>query len=116
MTKPRMRFSSKIVIASVCAILGYTITMFALEWENIAHNTNVQMPTDFTVSWFAFWTVEIVCLASIRRNKIKNKYEYDDPDRMKSSSELNQKNSTVSNSPQHMVDVTTITNEEQEES
>lgn len=81
MTKPKMRFSSKIVVASVCAIIGYTITMFALEWENIAHNTNVQMPTDFTVSWFAFWTVELVCLASIRRNKIKNKYEYDDPDR-----------------------------------
>lgn len=112
--KSKMRFSSKIVIASVCAIIGYTITMFALEWENIAHNTNVQMPTDFTVSWFAFWTVEIVCLASIRRNKIKNKYEYDDPDRMRSSSELNQTSSAVGGNPQHMVEVTTI--EEQEES
>lgn len=76
--KPRFKFASKIVVVSVIAILAYTIAVFLLEYANIEHMTNIQLPTDLTVSWYAFWTVELVCLASIRKSKIKNKYE--DPD------------------------------------
>lgn len=86
--RPVLRFSSKIVIASVCAVVGYTVAMFMLEYENIAHGTNIQLPADMTVSWYAFWTVELVCLASIRKSKLKNKYEYDDPDRMLGATEF----------------------------
>lgn len=74
----RVRFSSKIVIASVAAVVAYTVAIFCLEWANMEHLTNIQVPSDLTVSWYAFWTVEIVMLASIRKTKIKNKYERDD--------------------------------------
>ena len=79
--KPRFRFSSKIVVASVSAVLFYTIFIFFLELLNVKYGTNIQIPSELTAAWYAFWTVELVCLASIRKTKIKNKYEYDDPDR-----------------------------------
>jgi len=66
-----MRFSTKMVISAVIAIVGYTAALFAVEVNNPA----AQIPDALTVAWFAFWTVEIVSLASIRRSKIKNKYE-----------------------------------------
>lgn len=86
--KSKVRFSSKIVVASVSAVLFYTIFIFCLELLNIKYGTNIQVPVDLTAAWYAFWTVELVCLASIRKTKIKNKYEYDDPDREKSMSEI----------------------------
>lgn len=86
--KSRVRFSSKIVIASVSAVLFYTIFIFFLELLNIKYGTNIQVPVDLTAAWYTFWTVELVCLASIRKAKIKNKYEYDDPDREKGMSEI----------------------------
>ena len=86
--KPRLRFSSKIVVASVSAVLFYTCFIFFLELLNIKYGTNIQVPVDLTAAWYAFWTVELVCLASIRKTKIKNKYEYDDVDREMSSIDL----------------------------
>ena len=75
--RKRLKFSSKVVIASVAAVVLYTIAIFCLEWANIEHLTNIQVPNELTVSWYAFWTVEIVMLASIEKSKIKNKYERD---------------------------------------
>lgn len=72
-----LRFSSKVVIASVAAVVLYTVAIFCLEWANVENLTNVQVPNELTVSWYAFWTVEIVMLASIKKSKIKNKYEYE---------------------------------------
>ena len=86
--KPKIRFSSKIVIASVSAVLFYTIFIFFLELLNVKYGTNIQVPVDLTAAWYTFWTVELVCLASIRKTKIKNKYEYDDVDRQMSSIDL----------------------------
>lgn len=73
-------FSSKIVVASVIAIVAFTVGIFLLEFTNIENLSNVQMPSELIVSWYAFWTVEIVMLASITKSKIKNKYEKDDDD------------------------------------
>lgn len=73
--KEDSHFSNKIVIASVCAIVLFTACIFFLELLNIVSMTNVQIPTELIVSWYAFWTVEIVMLASIKKSKIKNKYE-----------------------------------------
>lgn len=79
--QPRFKFASKIVVASVCAVVFYTLFVFYLQLRNLETGMNVQVPTDITALWFAFWTVELVCLASIRKTKIKNKYEYEDQDR-----------------------------------
>jgi len=57
-------FSKKIVIAAVIAVLGYTIASFALGFHDSA----------LTASWFAFWTVELVSLAAIKKDKVKSKY------------------------------------------
>lgn len=86
--RPRFRFSSKIVVASVSAVIFYTCFIFFLELLNVKYGTNIQIPSELTAAWYAFWTVELVCLASIRKTKIKNKYEYDDPDRQMSSIDL----------------------------
>lgn len=73
-SKESKHFSNKIVIASVAAIVLFTGAIFFIELMNIVEHTSVQPPTELIVSWFAFWTVEIVMLASIKKSKIKNKY------------------------------------------
>ena len=77
-TPKKDHFSTKVVIVSVAAVVVYTIAVFMLEWANIEHLTNVYVPSELTVSWYSFWTVELVMLASIKKSKIKNKYERDD--------------------------------------
>lgn len=73
-----MRFSSKIVIASVLAVTSYTAVMVILAVYNIQSHANVWPPAELTALWFGFWTVELVSLASISKAKIKNKYEKED--------------------------------------
>jgi hypothetical protein len=75
-----MHFASKIVAASVTATSIYTAVMLWLAVYNIDHATNTWPPIELTTLFFAFWTVEIVMLASIRKSKIKNKYEKEDDD------------------------------------
>jgi len=68
-------FSNKIVAAAIVAIVAFTVAVFALAFYNVSHMTNVAIPTELIVAWYAFWTVELVSLASIKKDKIKNKYE-----------------------------------------
>jgi hypothetical protein len=75
-----MQFSSKIVIAAVTAVVIYTTVMVWLVLVNISSKSNVWPPAELTALWFAFWTVELVMLASIKKDKIKNKYERGDED------------------------------------
>ena len=70
-----LRFSSKLVIASATAIIFYTIAMFCLAFTNIQNGMDVWPPVELTVSWYAFWTVELVSLTTIKVTKVKNKYE-----------------------------------------
>lgn len=78
--KPRMQFSSKIVIAAVLAVVIYTMVMVWLVLVNIANESDVWPPAELTALWFAFWTVELVMLASIKKDKIKNKFERSEED------------------------------------
>ena len=73
--KPKISFSSKLVAASVTAIVVYTAIMIWLTLINIANGTNIWPPTELTALWYAFWTVEIVSLATIKVSKVRNKYE-----------------------------------------
>lgn len=75
-----MQFSSKIVIAAVTAVVTYTTLMVWLALVNIANESDIWPPAELTALWFAFWTIELVMLASIKKDKIKNKYERDDED------------------------------------
>lgn len=73
-----MRFSTKIVIASVIMTTLYTIACFALAVYNIDHMTDISVPPELTALYFGFWTAEIVMLASLDKTKIKNKYMRED--------------------------------------
>lgn len=77
--KPKkLRFSSKLVIASVTAIISYTAVMFWLAFTNIQNGMDVWPPVELTISWYTFWTVELVSLATIKVTKVRNKYESED--------------------------------------
>lgn len=73
--KKSMRFSTKIVVSAVVATTLFTIGCFWLAIYNIDHFSNVSLPAELTALFFAFWTIEIVMLASLDKTKIKNKYE-----------------------------------------
>lgn len=73
--KPKIQFSSKLVIASVTAVTIYTGIMIWLALINIANGTNIWPPAELTALWYAFWTVEIVSLTTIKVSKVRNKYE-----------------------------------------
>ena len=73
--KPGMPFSSKLVLVSATAIFIYTAVMIFLAIYNIQNKTNTWPPSELTALWFAFWTVELVSLATIKVSKVRNKYE-----------------------------------------
>lgn len=72
------RFSKAIVTSAVIAVSIYVLIVLNFAYLNIQNHTSVFPPTDVTVGYFAFWTVEVVMLASIRKSKIKNKHEKED--------------------------------------
>lgn len=72
--KEKSRFTTKIVVCAVLATTLFTIGCFWLAVYNIDHMSNVSLPTELTALFFAFWTVEIVMLATLDRTKIKNKF------------------------------------------
>lgn len=73
------RFSKAIVTSAVIAITLYTAVICQFAFLNIQNHTSVFPPIEFTSGYFAFWTVEIVMLASIKKHNIKNKHEKEDP-------------------------------------
>ena len=72
--KKEIRFSTKIVTASVLATTLYVIAMFWVVFTNIDAKTNINVPDTLTTLFFAFWTVELVSLSTIEKTKVRNKY------------------------------------------
>ena len=72
--KDSTRFTTKIVVSAVVATSLFTVGCFWLAIYNIDHLSNVSLPAELTALFFAFWTVEIVMLATLDKTKIKNKY------------------------------------------
>ena len=64
MRKKKLRTRTKFVIASMTAIVAYTIVDFVLLF------LEREVDTTLTVAWFAAWTTELALLAGI---KIKDK-------------------------------------------
>ena len=64
--KGTSKFSKKIVVCSVCAILLFFIT------ETYLLNNGLESyPDVFIVSWFSFWGVELFNLSRIKINEDK---------------------------------------------
>lgn len=63
----KRRFANYIVFLSIAAVTAFTIAAFILQFKGY-----VEISTTLTTCWFAFWTVEIIALASIRNQKTKH--------------------------------------------
>jgi hypothetical protein len=51
-----LRFSKKVVISAICAVVGYTIIALIFAWfEKV-------IPVELTAGWFGFWGIEVVAL------------------------------------------------------
>lgn len=72
--KKGIRFSTKIVVASVLATTVYVVAMFMLAYANIEADTNISISDTLTTLFFAFWTIELVSLSTIEKTKVRNKY------------------------------------------
>jgi len=65
---PKKRhFADYIVFLSILAVTGFTVAAFILQFKGL-----MEISATLTGCWFAFWTVEIIALASIRNQKTKH--------------------------------------------
>lgn len=61
-----MKYSKKIVIAAICAIVSFFIA------ETILLILGLEpYPAVFTTCWFTFWSVELAALAGIKISETK---------------------------------------------
>lgn len=68
--KKKAQFADYIVFLSIFAVTAFTVAAFILQFRGM-----MEISTTLTIAWFAFWTVEIIALASIRNVKIKKEYD-----------------------------------------
>lgn len=69
--KKKRHFADYIVFLSIFAVTAFTVAAFILQFKGL-----MEISSTLTGCWFAFWTVEIIALASIRNQKtIHNKKE-----------------------------------------
>lgn len=74
--RKQRKVSNVMLCIIVIAIVGYVVADFVLQYR-----MGVELSPTITTCWFAFWTVEIVSLASIRVSKVvKEKSSYDQQD------------------------------------
>lgn len=65
--KKKRHFADYIVFLSIFAVTGFTVAAFLLQFKGL-----MEISSTLTGCWFAFWTVEIIALASIRNQKTKH--------------------------------------------
>ena len=68
--KKKRHFADYIVFLSIIAVTGFTVAAFVLQFKGL-----MEISATLTTCWFAFWTVEIIALASIRNQQTKNNYK-----------------------------------------
>lgn len=69
--KRAKHFADYIIYLSVAAILGYTVAAVALQFSGA-----MELSPTLTTCWYAFWTVEIVALATIKISKVRSTNGY----------------------------------------
>lgn len=66
----KKHFADYIVYISIAAVTIFTAAGVALQFVR-----QIEISSQLTISWFTFWTVEIVALATIKNRKIKSQKE-----------------------------------------
>lgn len=68
MKKPK---TSTLILLLACVMaISYAIVDVVLQWK-----LNVEISPTLTGCWYTFWGVELINLANIKNNKIKNNAE-----------------------------------------
>lgn len=62
-----MKVSNKMLIASVLAIVSFTIAAIVLQFYN-----GVELSSTLITCWYTFWTCELFALMGIKITKVKN--------------------------------------------
>ena len=83
----KMKTSNVVLIASIIAIISFTIACLYIQYE-----TEIEVSSTLITLWYSFWTVEIVALTGIKITKVIKDYD--------SSS----KHSTTSDSDEHTLE------------
>lgn len=65
--RKKKHFANYIIFLSIIAVTVFTATAFILQFKGY-----MEISATLTTCWFAFWTVEIIALASIRNQKTKH--------------------------------------------
>ena len=65
--KKKRKVSNLMLFIIVVAIVGYAVADFILQY-----NMGLEISSTLTISWFSFWTAEIVALTGIKVTKVKN--------------------------------------------
>lgn len=68
--KRKMSTSNKVLIASIMAIITFTIVCLYIQYA-----TSVEVSSTLITLWYSFWTVEILSLAGIKISKVIKNYE-----------------------------------------
>lgn len=78
--KSKMNTSNKVLLASIIAVLLFTIACLYIQYT-----TSIEVSSTLITAWYSFWTVELVSLAGIKVSKVfkeKNQFssneEYED--------------------------------------
>lgn len=66
--KHKMDIMDLFVYISMTAIIAYTIPAFVLQFLGL-----MEISPTLTISWYGFWTTEIVLLASLKSSKNRHK-------------------------------------------
>jgi hypothetical protein len=66
----KMNTSNKVLIASILAIVLFTIACLYIQYK-----TEVEVSGTLITLWYSFWTVEIVALTGIKITKVIKDYD-----------------------------------------
>lgn len=67
--KKRMNTSTKVLIASIVAVVAFTVASFILQFT-----TGAEISSTLTEYWYKFWTTEIIVLSGIKVSKVFKSY------------------------------------------
>ena len=67
--KKRMNTSTKVLIASIVAVVAFTVASFILQFT-----TGTEISSTLTEYWYKFWTTEIIVLSGIKVSKVFKSY------------------------------------------
>ena len=72
--KSKMKTSNKVLIASILAIILFTIACMYIQYT-----TSIEVSSTLITFWYTFWTAEIVSLAGIKVTKVIKNYGFNEP-------------------------------------